>query len=218
MALFRETYRHGPYAYYHLLSGVDFPIKPMSNLRSFFDHNNGKEFVGYVKSFDMERVNEYHFFTRHLKPKGIVAKVYWKVVRIVADGAANMFWKRETDKIEMKKGCNWVSITNDFCGYLLSQSRYIRTRFRHTITCEELYKQTLLWNSPFKDRIYNVDDEYEGCMRAIDWNRGAPYVWGQQTVDFDMLMKSDKLFARKFDENLSGDLVGELIAEVCKDE
>ena len=40
-------------------------------------------------------------------------------------------------------------------------------------------------------------DEYEGCMRLIDWKRGNPYVW--TIADKEELEQSNRLFARKFD-------------------
>ena len=33
------------YDYYHLISGVDFPVKPMSYIYDFFERNNGTEFI-----------------------------------------------------------------------------------------------------------------------------------------------------------------------------
>ncbi len=29
----------------------------------------------------------------------------------------------------------------------------------------------------FRAALYSEKDEYEGCMRLIDWKRGNPYVW-----------------------------------------
>lgn len=38
--------KHGPYAYYHLLSGQDLPIKSQDYIHQFFEEHQGKEFVG----------------------------------------------------------------------------------------------------------------------------------------------------------------------------
>jgi hypothetical protein len=37
-------------------------------------------------------------------------------------------------------------------------------------------------------------------MRFIDWERGKPYIWGQEQGDFEYLTGSPYMFARKFDE------------------
>ena len=42
-----------------------------------------------------------------------------------------------------------------------------------------------------------MDDNYIACMRYIDWKKGNPYSF---TInDYDELMNSGCLFARKFD-------------------
>ena len=39
-----------------------------------------------------------------------------------------------------------------------------------------------------------------GSLRLIDWERGNPYVWREK--DFNDNLKSNCLFARKFDERV----------------
>ena len=38
-ALFDEAYRRGEYSYYHLLSGVDMPLKTQNYIHRFFEKN-----------------------------------------------------------------------------------------------------------------------------------------------------------------------------------
>ncbi len=47
-ALFEAAVSRGPYGYYHLLSGVDLPIKSQDYIHGFFDRFQGKEFIGYT--------------------------------------------------------------------------------------------------------------------------------------------------------------------------
>ena len=35
------------YAYYHLLSGMDLPLKSQTDIHSFFENNSGKNFVNF---------------------------------------------------------------------------------------------------------------------------------------------------------------------------
>ena len=42
-------------------------------------------------------------------------------------------------------------------------------------------------------------------MRYIDWDRGNPYVF--RIDDYDALMKSDCMFARKFDEKIDKEII-----------
>ena len=44
--------------------------------------------------------------------------------------------------------------------------------------------------------------------RCIDWKRGRPYVWKED--DFDYLINSQSLFARKFDVNIDKEIVDKI--------
>ena len=47
--------------------------------------------------------------------------------------------------------------------------------------------------------MFDMEDGYKGCMRLVDWERGNPYIYGAETSDFDVIINSSHLFARKFD-------------------
>jgi hypothetical protein len=81
---------------------------------------------------------------------------------------------------------------------VLSREFDIRRLFHHTLCPDEIFLQTIIWNSPFRERLFNTDDAQYGSMRAIDWQRGNPYIW--QKTDMDYLIGSPYLFARKFTE------------------
>ena len=49
-------------------------------------------------------------------------------------------------------------------------------------------------------------------MREIDWNRGRPYIW--RTDDFDTLISSEKLFARKFDERADSTIIDKIVNRI----
>lgn len=46
------------------------------------------------------------------------------------------------------------------------------------------------------------------CLRYIDWTRGNPYVW--KIEDYNRLINSDYLFARKFDEKISKNIIDKI--------
>jgi len=46
--LFEAAKAKGPYQYYHLLSGVDLPLKSQDYIHEFCDRYGGKEFIGYT--------------------------------------------------------------------------------------------------------------------------------------------------------------------------
>ena len=98
--------------------------------------------------------------------------------------------------LQVKKGAQWCSITHDFVQYLLQNELLIRKIFNHTYCPDELFVQTLCWNSDFKNQIYNLNDEFEGCKRYIKWENSVLQPLTLQEVD-DMILSS-RWFARKF--------------------
>jgi hypothetical protein len=200
LSLFKCAVRHSSYMYYHLLSGVDLPIKPIDKIQAFYEDewlSGRKEFVGFVQTEDWQyKVKKYHLFTRYYRMTGLKDRVF-SFLRFHGEKWLNAFFQRD-NSIEFKKGANWVSITDDFCRFLVKNERFILKRFKYTCCADEIFLQTMLWNSPYRNNIYSLDDEYKGCMREVDWNRGEPHIWGSDTNDYDILRKSDKLFARKF--------------------
>jgi len=49
LLLLEKATQTNKYAYYHLLSGQDLPIKPQSYIHEFFEKNNGLEYVRFEK-------------------------------------------------------------------------------------------------------------------------------------------------------------------------
>ena len=84
---------------------------------------------------------------------------------------------------------------------------FIESTFHNTLCADEVFLQTLVHNSKFRNTLYHnkYDNDLLSIVRYIDWTRGAPYTF--KVDDFDELMKSPFLFARKFDTNESYKLI-----------
>ena len=74
----------------------------------------------------------------------------------------------------------------------------------------------MILNSDFKKNIYHkkFDGSYQAIMRKIDWERGNPYVWHEK--DYDELINSEYLFARKFDENVDKNIIDKIYGKLMK--
>ena len=196
MQLFEFASANGSYEYYHLLSGNDLLIKPLNYIFNFFDRNKGKEFVGFTSETNwLEKVMKYQFFIKYYRLNGRWGNLI-KSIAYRLEYIANKINKRSDESF--RKGSEWVSITDDFCRYLIGKKNWIFKRFKYTFCGDEIFLQTVLWNSPYKANIYSLDDEFKGCQREINWEDDNPHVWGSSPDDVDILRKSDKLFARKF--------------------
>ena len=202
LALFEAAVAKGPYGYYHLLSGVDLPIKSQDYIHDFFDRHAGQEFIGYTWTQmppDFARkLQRWHLFAEDFKSRN----VFKKALRAGFIRLQELLGIRRNRHVDFKKGSQWVSVTDGMARYFTGHRDWLRKTFRGTFCCDELLMQTLCWASPFRAHIYNTEEDGTGCMRLIGW-RGVP---GQRELvlqdwtaeDLAQIQASPALFARKF--------------------
>ena len=199
--LFEAAYSNGGYSYYHLLSGVDFPLKSQDQIHSFFNNHNGKEFIGFTKTpkYELEkRVCYYHLFSNSFRSPVPIVKFIRSVILHLQIA---LRLRRNTD-LCIKKGSQWVSITGNLVKELLEQKSFVLKRFSYSFCPDELFVQTVSWRSSMRDNIFDTEDDGRGCMRAIGWKNNQLLPWTEE--DYEYLIKSERLFARKFSiENMS---------------
>ena len=195
-ALFREAQKNGPYAYYHLLSGVDLPIKSQDYIHRFFEENQGKEFIGYTLTEmtpeTSRRMQRWHLFPKHFSRKRNIYSVFRRVFLRCQE----LLGIKRNRQTVFTKGSQWVSITEQMVQYFLSQEAWGKKTFTHTFVPDECVMQTLCWNSPFREKLYSIASDGEGCMRCIGWRNDELIDWC--AADYDTLAASPALFARKF--------------------
>ena len=209
LSLLKAAYKKN-YDYYHLLSGADLPLKTQDYIHDFFIKNKGKEFIHFdnyqYDNTNNERIMFYHFFqnTKHTKIK---SRLRIKLLNFQKMIGINRI---KSVKTGFQKGSNWFSITDNFAGYILSNEKWVKKVFRFTRCADEIFVQTLAWNSIYRENLYNKEfnNNYLSCMRYIDWNRGNPYIWRNE--DYDELINSEYLFARKFDYNTDKDIINRI--------
>lgn len=198
LLLMAEASSRFSYSYYHLISGVDFPIANQNDIHNFFNLHSGKEFIGFANHTPESelkwRSQHYFLFSRNFKSKNLLIRL---TRRIFANVQTLLGFKRYPK--EIKKGCQWCSITNDFIHYLLSNKVMIKKYFNHTYCPDELFIQTLCWNSSFRNRVYNLEDEFKGCLRYINWDNGEIHLMDNE--DPKKMVHSEFMFARKFSED-----------------
>lgn len=212
LLLLKEATDRFHYSYYHLISGVDLPIKNQDYIHDFFNKNQGIEYVDFSQepsSNYIRRVSKYWLFTYWWKHKNPIFFLLKCMIQPLV-----MLINRKID-IEFKKGANWFSITDKCARYIIASETYINKRFKHTMCGDEIFMQTLIWNNEeLRNKIYQTNNSLAGCMREIDWDRGKPYVW--RDIDFEYLMKADGLFARKFSSEYFG-IVNKISEAITKD-
>ena len=198
-ALFEAAAARGPYRYYHLLSGVDLPLKSQDYIHRFFEEHDGKEFVGYTLT-EMtpeiaRRMQRWHLFPRHFSRR----RNAYSVVRALGLRFQETLGIRRNRDIDFKKGSQWVSITDGLVRWLLEKKPWTMKTFSHTFVPDECFVQTLAWMSPLRNNLYDTREDGTGCMRAIGWQGSTLVDWS--AADLEELAASPALFARKFNSS-----------------
>ena len=200
------------HAFYHLLSGVDLPLKTQKQIRAYFDAHAGEEFVSFeretAKPYVVEgRIGRWHSrrpvnpllkkFNRRLAPLFDLVQQKLGVNRI------------KNAPVVFQKGGVWFSITHALARYVVEQMPRYRIYYRHSSCADEIWLQTLVANSPFMERraYMGWDDEMAATMRYVDWTGGGASPRTLTSADYEMLLNSGMLFARKFDDQVDADLI-----------
>lgn len=201
------------YDYVHLISGVDIPLMTQSEMHRFFDENKGKEFLHFggetLRPVELDRIRYYHFATgrRNLLNRLITKgeSVLGKICRI-----------NRIQGLKVQRGGQWFSITGAFAAYLLEQKDFVLRQFKHTFIPDEFFVQTVFINSLFQHALYHkaFDNSVKGALRYTDWTRGNPYVF--RAADYDEILASGCLFARKFSMATDAQIVQKLYDRILK--
>jgi len=197
-ALLETAVAHGPYAYYHLLSGVDLPLKSQDTIHAFCAAHPGKEYIGYsvVDPAELERkMQRWHLFPRHFSRKQTV----WSVVRSACLRLQDGLHVKRNRDVVFRKGSQWVSITEEMARFALVKKAWVRKTFNHTFVPDECVMQTLCWMSPYRENLYNIEMDGIGCMRTIGWRGDELKDWSME--DYDYLAAAPTFFARKFNSS-----------------
>jgi len=160
--------------YVVLLSGQDYPLRSPAEIELFFAAHCGTSFIG---------------------------------VRQLPDYTWN--WHGSLDRFRgqslpagMKPfgGSQWWALRGDCAAYIKGVAdgdRDLMRLFERVGVPDEHFFQTVIANSPFRDRLSRTDTRAVQGVTYNDWERGSPKVLGVE--DFERLIASHALFARKFD-------------------
>ena len=196
-ALFKAAFHQGRYAFYHLISGVHFPLVSNDFLHQWYDARQGSCVLREVPLPEEEiqmRFGLYHFFLKHLVSRNeFVNKVYHLGWRALLGLQKALGIKRDTSFIR-GKASQWCSLTETAIEELLSKERETLHNFRRSFCCDEFFVRSVLENTDipllFDDRI---------CYLEFVRTTPRPFT----IADYDRLKAFGAFFFRKMtDTNL----------------
>jgi hypothetical protein len=187
------------YDYVNLLSGSDYPLQQPEHIHEFFVKNSGKAFMSYMPILDewkeaVPRITNYHFTDFSFTGRFMVQKLVNKILP-----------KRTMPNKLIPVGhSQWFTVPTECIAYILNywkQHANFRRFIKLTWGPDEFVFQTILYNSPYHDQMVNDN------VRLIDWSAGGASPKTFTLADKDILLSSNKLFARKFDLEKHADIM-----------
>lgn len=194
-----------------LISGQHLPIKSNECIEEKLKNADNNSFMDFFKlpaevwsnqNGGLDRIKYYHF-NKHPRKRISVKKIINKILYITLKSIGI----RRTPPLTTDKfygGSQWWCLTNECCRYILkvssSRSKYYKF-FKHVLIPDEMFFQTLLLNSKYKNKIINDNLTY------IHWSNfpgASPDILNKS--HYKDIKDSNNLWARKFDLNKSEEL------------
>ena len=218
IALLKAATRNGQYDYYHLLSGMDMPIKTQDEMHAFFDAHKGKEFLN-LWEFKKSTLSRFRYYT--IFPEG-ESRFRTRIINHIFKGLQMAVGYRINRDVDFRFGSQWFSITDSLARYVVGKEDWLEKVFRRTSTCDEIFLPTLVAASPFAANLFvptPVKSQKEvnlSNMRFIDWTRGESirHPWTFRADDMGLLESVPHMWARKFDENVDKGIIDKLYSKL----
>ncbi|MBQ9549118.1 MAG: glycosyl transferase [Bacteroidales bacterium] len=203
----------GHYRYYHLLSGMDLPLKTQDEIHAWFEAHDGKEFI---QCWKMKKSTPSRFRYYTLFPEG-AGRFGTNLLNNIFKGLQMALGIRINRQVDFRFASQWFSITDGLARYVVEQEPWLEKVFAHTNTCDEIFLPTLLARSPFRDALFEPGLSQAGTvnlanLRFIDWSRGESvrHPWTFRLEDKDLLLSTPHFWARKFDDAVDDAIIEEI--------
>jgi hypothetical protein len=174
-----------------ILSGQDYTARPTPEIEQFFQQQPGKSFVEHFalpvadkwpgEHGGLDRIRYRYFERINYKTRTLRLPI---------------LRRRFPPGLQPYGGGAWCALSHDAVRYITSfvdQKPDVVRFFRHVKIPDEIFMHTVLLNSPLRDTVVGNDVHY------IDWSHGGAHPKTLGTEDYDRILESGKLFARKFD-------------------
>lgn len=222
LLLSKEVIKDKDIEYIHLISGQDYPIKTPKEIKNILTKNRGAEFLvnfelpskkWALENGGMDRIDYYNFYDL-LNARVKIEKIIIRTLTIVQK-KLNLFKRSRKCLPKLYGGSSWWTLTRPCLEYVINYSEdnpsYLK-RFMYTLSSDEIFFQTIIMNSPFAKNVINKD------LRYVDWNmRNGSRPAFLDESDYDNIVSSENIFARKFDPKISGKLLHLLNKKLEKD-
>jgi hypothetical protein len=214
----QAIHSHVKYDYFILLSGQCMPVKSNREIDRFFKIANHKSYIeiypfpvsflpggGFDKYYypvfndqlDFIKIDKITIFNKEYELKKILYKITQNICKLIG------YHRKLPENMTCCFGSQWWALHRtaiDTILHIVKKHTNIKKSFKYAWAPDELFFHSILYNSPIKNMCMHKSLWY------IDWNTNGP----PKTLsanDYNKIIASDALFARKFDKNSSAELL-----------
>lgn len=203
-----------------LLTAQDYPLISNEQISTILRENPQKEYInGYCITNDAsqkENVTVYHFFRD--APEWLhLRKIAYDIMHVLPI-RKKPYLVIESKKWLIYKSSSYMCITWDLAKYIYEQinkNKQIERYFKHSYVPEELVIATIVFNSPYRNYTTNLSTGgYPGLnvLSPITFFHYDSKIQVFEEKDYDELLSSKRMFARKFSSTQSKKLM-DLLAQ-----
>ena len=207
-ALFNSAYHMGKYFFYHLISGVHFPLKTVNEILDFYEAHSGKIVFNklckdrpWQDEIKIQRIN---LFIRHYAYGPIWYQHLCQKLWRTTNNLQKRLKVRLFGSQELFKATNWVSYTEESIKFLIDREKLILRKYRWSFCGDEYFAPTELMASSLKSTIFNS----EVILYQV-FGPASPRIL--EMADYDAIVSSGCLFGRKF-SSLHSDIIDKIEA------
>ncbi len=206
-------------SYIHLLTGEDYPLMPVEELdREFADSD--RIYMTYIEPENLpETVTVRYRYYNWFQDRNIKNKALWMLqhMTVQLQKLVGVFRQGIGEFNRIYKGLVYISMPKDAAAYVIEYVAGHEDFWDDLYRCqvpEEFFFQTLFMNSnKWSERVVNRE------LRYMDWSRGDGASPSYLVPDdYETVMESGCVFARKFHPEISKPLRDKIRAEVHEKE
>lgn len=206
--LLNAAHQKGHYRYYHLMSGLDYPLKSQSYIQEYYKKRDGLNFIGKKAMREDDprfkmRYQQYHFLQDpYIGKKRSLLKYIDFASCYVQRAVGIRRFKGQVMKIH--QAC--MSITNEVVDTIVKARKSISRQYKWTYCGDEVYLLSTIWNDlKLRDSLAPQGNLYYVQWEQVTRRDRSPRALTMQ--DYAAIQSSDLLFGRKIRFPQSTDLV-----------
>lgn len=198
--------------YFHLISGQDWPMEAPQKIYDFFEDTN-KIYMNYWRAIDMKKTGEpeiwwikYYFNYDQINRRTTFGKIYHRFLLLIQTiGRVNKLKKYGVNEKDIYAGQEWVDVPRDALEYAIKYYEIhpeLEKIFSTSFCSDEMWLQSILCNSQYKDRI---DRDIHHYIEMTEKHGSRPAILDED--DYDKINSGNYWWGRKIERPISNKLI-----------